>query len=80
MKTPAVGAAFWTETEPFHGVDMFWDHAGTGTYLRWLHSAQLTAVWQRFIPEGNSGRALILATALRPLAAACRGTSARCRC
>jgi trans-aconitate methyltransferase len=58
-----VGAAFWTETEPFHGVDMFWDHADAGTYLRWLHSAQLTAVWQRFIPEGNSGHTLILATA-----------------
>ena len=35
----------------------------TGTYLRWLHSAQLTAVWQRSIPEGNSGHTLILATA-----------------
>jgi len=58
-----VGAAFWTGTETFHGADMFWDHADTATYLRWCADAGLAPRWQRFVPEGNSGHTLILATA-----------------
>jgi hypothetical protein len=42
---------------------MFWDHADTGTYLRWLSAAQLTPIWDRYVPEGNNGHSLILAQA-----------------
>lgn len=57
-----VGAAWWTGTEDYLGADMFWDHADTGAYLRWLGEAGLTVVWHRFIPEGNFGHSLILAS------------------
>jgi hypothetical protein len=42
---------------------MFWDHADTGACLRWCREARLTPQWHRFIPEGNFGHTLILATA-----------------
>jgi len=58
-----VGARRWTGTEHYLGADMFWDHADTGTYLRWLTAAGLTPIWDRYIPEGNSGHSLILARA-----------------
>jgi SAM-dependent methyltransferase len=57
------GAAYWTGTEDYLGADMFWDHADTAAYLRWLPAARLTPRWHRFVPEGNSGHTLILATA-----------------
>jgi SAM-dependent methyltransferase len=59
-----VGADRWTGTEDYLGAPMFWDHADTGTYLRWLQAAGMTPVWHRFIPEGNSGHALVLARAI----------------
>lgn len=58
-----VGAWRCTETAAYLGIDMFWDHADTATYLRWLQEARLTPVWNRYIPEGNSGHALVLARA-----------------
>jgi SAM-dependent methyltransferase len=58
-----VGADRWTGTEPYLGADMFWDHADTGTYLRWFEAAGLAPVWHRFIPEGTSGHTLVLARA-----------------
>jgi SAM-dependent methyltransferase len=58
-----VGAGQWTGTAPYLGADMFWDHADTGTYLRWLRAAGLTPIWNRYIPEGNSGHTLVLAEA-----------------
>jgi SAM-dependent methyltransferase len=58
-----VGATRWTGTETYLGAEMFWDHADTGTYLRWLRAARLTPVWDRYVPEGGSGHSLILATA-----------------
>lgn len=58
-----VGAEPWTGTEPYLGAEMFWDHAGTADYLRWLTAARLTPVWHRFIPEGETGHSLILASA-----------------
>ena len=58
-----VGARRWTGTEDFHGTDMFWDHAGTDSYLGWLEAARLTPLWDRFVPEGRSGHSLILAQA-----------------
>ena len=57
------GATPWTGTERYLGADMFWDHADTGTYLRWFRAARLTPLWHRYIPEGNSGHTLILAQA-----------------
>jgi cyclopropane fatty-acyl-phospholipid synthase-like methyltransferase len=58
-----VGASRWTGTEQYLGADMFWDHAGTDTYLRWFQAARLTPLWHRYIPEGDSGHTLILARA-----------------
>lgn len=59
-----VGAGHWTGTEPYLGATMFWDHADTATYLRWLDAAGMAPVWHRFVPEGNSGHSLILARAV----------------
>ena len=58
-----VGAARWTGTEPYLGADMFWDHADTQAYVQWFRESRLVPVWHRFIPEGNTGHVLILATA-----------------
>lgn len=58
-----VGAERWTGTEEYLGTAMFWDHADSGTYLRWLEAAGLAPVWQRYIPEGDSGHSLILTRA-----------------
>jgi len=58
-----VGAGQWTGTAPYLGADMFWDHASTGTYLDWLQAARLVPLWNRYIPEGNSGHTLVLAKA-----------------
>jgi trans-aconitate methyltransferase len=58
-----VGAAWWTGTEPYLGADMFWDHADTQAYLRWFRESRCVPVWHRFVPEGNAGHGLILATA-----------------
>jgi SAM-dependent methyltransferase len=59
-----VGAGRWTGTEQYLGADMFWDHADTGTYLRWLAAARFTPIWDRYVPEGDSGHSLILAQAV----------------
>jgi SAM-dependent methyltransferase len=58
-----VGAAWWTATEHYLGAEMFWDHADADTYLRWLRETGFEVVWDRFIPEGNTGHTLILASA-----------------
>lgn len=58
-----VGAGQWTGTAPYLGAGMFWDHADTATYLRWLQAARLTPIWNRYIPDGNSGHTLVLAQA-----------------
>ncbi|HEY6312021.1 MAG TPA: class I SAM-dependent methyltransferase, partial [Streptosporangiaceae bacterium] len=60
------GAQPWTGTEDFLGADMFWEHAGTPSYLNWLEQARLTPLWDRFVPEGPSGHSLILARACGP--------------
>ena len=62
-----VGAQPWAGTEQFHGAQMFWEHAGTGSYLGWLEEARLTPLWDRFVPEGEAGgHSLILARAGGP--------------
>jgi SAM-dependent methyltransferase len=58
-----VGATQWTGTAPYLGAGMFWDHADTGTYLRWFEAARLTPLWHRYVPEGGSGHTLVLARA-----------------
>src|SRR5580692_7168775 len=58
-----VGARQWTGTAPYLGADMFWDHADTATYVRWLQAARLAPIWHRYIPEGSSGHTLVLAEA-----------------
>jgi SAM-dependent methyltransferase len=58
-----VGAGRWTGTEQYLGAEMFWDHADTATYLRWLPESRLTPIWDRYIPEGDGGHGLILAQA-----------------
>jgi trans-aconitate methyltransferase len=58
-----VGADWWTGTEDYLGADMFWEHADTATYRRWLQAAGLTPIWDRYIPEGSSGHSLVLAKA-----------------
>jgi len=58
-----VGARRWTGTAPYLGAEMYWDHADTATYLRWLQAARLTPIWHRYIPEGSSGHTLVLAEA-----------------
>jgi ubiquinone/menaquinone biosynthesis C-methylase UbiE len=59
-----VGADRWTGTEQYLGATMFWDHADTGTYLRWLETAGLAPIWHRLIPEGESAHSLVLARAM----------------
>ena len=56
-----VGAQPWAGTADFLGADMFWEHAGAGSYLGWLGEAGLAPVWDRYVPEGRSGHTLILA-------------------
>lgn len=57
------GADRWKGIDTYLGAQMFWDHADTATYLRWLTAARLEPVWHRYIPEGDSGHSLILARA-----------------
>ena len=56
-----VGAQPWTGTERFLGADMFWDHAGTASYLGWLEQSGFSPLWDRYVPEGDRGHSLILA-------------------
>jgi hypothetical protein len=57
------GADRWTGTDDYLGAQMFWDHADTAAYLRWLTAARLEPLWHRHITEGSSGHSLILARA-----------------
>jgi len=59
----------WTGVEEYLGASMFWDHADAATYVDWLAESRFMPIWNRFIPEGESGHALILsrATALPPV-------------
>ena len=58
-----VGAQPCTGTSRYYGADMFWEHAGVDSYRSWLGLAGLAPVWDRFIPEGDSGHSLIRARA-----------------
>ncbi len=59
-----VGHTAWTGTEDdwlVPGATMFWSHANTETYQRWLHGSGFSVLWSRFIPEGHGGHTLMLA-------------------
>jgi SAM-dependent methyltransferase len=60
-----VGFYEWTGTEQdwlaVEGGTMYWSHADKNTYLIWLTQAGFTVLWDRFVPEGNSGHTLVLA-------------------
>lgn len=62
-----VGHGEWTGTEAdwlgVPGGTMYWSHADTPTYRRWLAERDLTIVWERFVPEDASGHTLLLARA-----------------
>jgi ubiquinone/menaquinone biosynthesis C-methylase UbiE len=54
-----VGSKAWTGTEEdwldVLGGTMYWSHADTKTYERWLVSNGLIVKWSRFVAEGNDG-------------------------
>ena len=56
-----IGHTAWTGTEDYLGAEMFWDHADAETTLAWIGEAGFEPLWQRFIPEGDSGHTLVLA-------------------
>jgi cyclopropane fatty-acyl-phospholipid synthase-like methyltransferase len=58
-----VGRDRWSAVEEYQGVPMFWDQTDISTYLEWLTDAGLVPLWDRVIPEGSAGHALVLARA-----------------
>ena len=63
-----MGAGAWTGTEDdWYGAPMYWSHADRETSLAWIADAGLQVVWDRHIPEDESGHTLVLAR--RPAAA-----------
>ncbi len=58
-----VGHHRWTGVDEYYGEPMFWDHVDCETYLEWLRGAGFTPLWDRFVPEGDSGHTLVLARA-----------------
>ena len=61
-----VGHHEWTGTEAdwlgVAGATMYWSHECEATYRRWMTEAGLDVRSCEFIPEGESGHSLILAT------------------
>ena len=53
----------WTGAEKdwlgVEGGDMYWSHAGRDTYIEWLQKAGFDVIWDRFVPEAESGHTLI---------------------
>jgi SAM-dependent methyltransferase len=60
-----VGNEEWTgEEEAYLGVPggrMCWSHKGLACNLRWIEEAGMKVLWSRFVPEGDSGHALVMA-------------------
>lgn len=48
----------WLNVE---GGTMYWSHTNRDTFVKWLKETGFQVIWDRFIPEGNSGHTLILA-------------------
>lgn len=61
-----VGHTAWTGVEKdwlgVDGGDMWWSHADAETYRHWLADAGLQLELENFIPEGNGGHTLVLAS------------------
>ena len=61
-----VGHQAWTGLENdwlgVKGGDMWWSHADTDTYRRWLAEAGLQVELESFVPEGSVGHTFMLAT------------------
>lgn len=60
-----VGHAAWTGVETDWlggGADMWWSHPDATTYRAWIESAGLTIAEERFVPEGDGGHTLFVAT------------------
>ena len=61
-----VGHGAWTGLEKdwlgVAGGDMWWSHADAGTYRRWFAEAGLRVELESFVPEGDGGHTLLLAT------------------
>ncbi len=61
-----VGERAWTGTEGdwlgVPGGDMWWSHADTATYRRWLADVGLVIERERFVPEGQGGHQLVVAS------------------
>jgi SAM-dependent methyltransferase len=67
-----VGWGAWTGTETdwcdVPGAPMYWSHADRDTYVRWLADSGFAIEWERFVPEGDGGHVLVLAsTSGRPV-------------
>jgi len=60
-----IGHDAWTGMEDTYldmpGGKMAWSHADEATNVRWLKDVGLYIHWTRFVPEGDSGHALVLA-------------------
>ncbi len=61
-----VGHRAWTGLEKdwlgVKGGDMWWSHADTETYRRWLAEVGLRVELERFVPEGTGGHTFVIAT------------------
>jgi ubiquinone/menaquinone biosynthesis C-methylase UbiE len=61
-----VGHQAWTGLEKdwlgIKGGDMWWSHADSGTYRRWIAEAGLAVELETFVREGTGGHTFILAT------------------
>ena len=57
-----VGHKAWSGTADFFGAPMYWEQTDEDTYLKWMNEVGLTPEWHRFIPEGDSGHTLVLAS------------------
>lgn len=61
-----VGARAWTGIEKnwlgVNGGDMWWSHADSETYRKWLTEAGFKIERESFVREGTGGHTFILAT------------------
>ena len=61
-----VGARAWSGHEDDWlgtGAPMWWSHADAASYRRWLAAAGFAIEEDKFVPEGNSGHQLLIASA-----------------
>jgi hypothetical protein len=61
-----VGAVAWSGHEDnwlSSGAPMWWSHADAATYRRWFTVAGFTIDEDEFVPEGDSGHQLLVASA-----------------